>query len=545
MTSNRDPADLSTARPRSGRVWLVLALAWVALARVPLVWNAADHLDSDLAVDGLALIDALEGHWRWHYPATPFIGSPPVLLSWAQAKLRGPTPSALVSGGVVAYGLVVLGTYWLNRRAFGPKVAAWGLIPLAFASTGIIWLSGRITGGHLVAAAWHAGAFALLAGALSRGGWRRAAGLGLWCGFGLYLDSMFAVTWLGIGVAALVWAFSPLPPGGRGEADGKRGVGRTIAGLLAFVLASGVGILPRLIGARVDPHDAYVGQFEPILRPDHLATNARILRLDCLPRLVAGHRLPGLKSEPDPSKLGAHPPPSRPAGGLPWWEIAASALACGLFGWAMMALSTGGTPRDPAQHAIRLGLVASILAVVAGFLVYPSISNSDHYRYLVTLIVPWSTGFGLAMARLASKGRGGLTAAVLLGFAFAAVMAVDSARWYDRFGWLDPTHASPEDPVVAWLDDHPEVSTILGDYWDVYRISFLTRGRVKGVPFPQYPDRFPEIRRGWAGASHPVVIVRGGPFGPRYRDRALRAGGRELLRTRGLSIVEWPGGLTP
>ena len=63
---------------------------------------------------------------------------------------------------MVAYGLVVVATFLLNRRAFGPSVAAWGLVPLAFASTGTIWLSGRITGGHLLAAAWHAGAFALL-----------------------------------------------------------------------------------------------------------------------------------------------------------------------------------------------------------------------------------------------------------------------------------------------------------------------------------------------------------------------------------------------
>ncbi len=215
MTSNPDPAPPLIAHPHRGWACLVLALAlaWVALARVPLVLNARAHLDSDLAVDGLTLIDALKGHWRWHYPATPFIGSPPVLLSWIQARIWGPTPMALVSGGVVAYGLVVVGTYWLNRRAFGPSVAAWGLVPMVFASTGTIWLSGRVTGGHLLAAAWHAGAFALLWDALTKGGWRRSAALGLWSGFGLYIDSMFAVTWVGMGVAACVFCL----PSARGS----------------------------------------------------------------------------------------------------------------------------------------------------------------------------------------------------------------------------------------------------------------------------------------------------------------------------------------
>ena len=42
---------------------------------------------------------------------------------------------------------------------------------------------------------------------------------------------------------------------------------------------------------------------------------------------------------------------------------------------------------------------------------------------------------------------------------------------------------------------HPEVTSIQGDYWDVYRLSFLTGGRVRGMPFPEYPERFPEIAR--------------------------------------------------
>ena len=46
-----------------------------------------------------------------------------------------------------------------------------GLLPLTFASTGVLWLSGRITGGHLLIVAWSAGAWLLLHEALVRGGW--------------------------------------------------------------------------------------------------------------------------------------------------------------------------------------------------------------------------------------------------------------------------------------------------------------------------------------------------------------------------------------
>ena len=62
---------------RSRLAWLCLlsAICWSVLLRVPLIENAAAHLDSDLAVDGLTLREAVEGHWRWHYPGTPIRGS--------------------------------------------------------------------------------------------------------------------------------------------------------------------------------------------------------------------------------------------------------------------------------------------------------------------------------------------------------------------------------------------------------------------------------------------------------------------------------------
>src|SRR5262249_57330369 len=91
-----------------GPLWpwvaLGLALGWSALVRVPLVLNAGAHLDSDLAVDGITLGEAVHGHWRWHYPGTPFTGILPVLLSWPQAVVWGADPVTLASGGVVAQG---------------------------------------------------------------------------------------------------------------------------------------------------------------------------------------------------------------------------------------------------------------------------------------------------------------------------------------------------------------------------------------------------------------------------------------------------------
>ncbi len=208
------PTDVPSRPPTARPVWpwlpLAAALVVIVLIRVPLVLNAAHHLDSDLAVDGLTLVDAVNGHWRWHYPGTPYMGTGPVVLSYPQALVWGANPRTLVSGGVVAYVLVVIAAFVLAWRAFGPSVAAWGLVPLTFASTGTVWLSGRITGGHLLSVAWHAAAFAFLWGTVRRGGAGRAAWLGLWCGFGVYLDQMLAFSTLAVVVAGtMVWLFTP------------------------------------------------------------------------------------------------------------------------------------------------------------------------------------------------------------------------------------------------------------------------------------------------------------------------------------------------
>jgi hypothetical protein len=266
--------------PRWPLLALGVALGWEALVRVPLVLNARGHLDSDLAVDGLTLLEAVHGRWRWHYPGTPFMGIVPVLLSWPQALIWGADPITLVSGGVVAHGLLTIAVFVLAWRSFGPGAAGWSLVPLAFASTGTVWLSGRITGGHLLTAAWHAGAFALLHQALARGGTWRALALGLCCGLGVYLDAMFAITLVGLVPAGLA--------GWHATRRSWRGLGCGGLALLAFLS----GAAPRELGRWLEPHDAYREQFRPVLEPQVLAGHARLLLADCLPRLVAGHRLP-------------------------------------------------------------------------------------------------------------------------------------------------------------------------------------------------------------------------------------------------------------
>ena len=63
-----------------------------------------------------------------------------------------------------------------------------------------------------------------------------------------------------------------------------------------------VGLVPREIGRRVDPYDAYPSQFDATLEPRAIWEHARLLGLHCLPRLIAGTELDQLE------KAGASTP---------------------------------------------------------------------------------------------------------------------------------------------------------------------------------------------------------------------------------------------
>ena len=190
------------------------------------------------------------------------MGTIPVLLSYAQAAVWGANPITLVSGGVVASILLVVSSYIVARRAFGPEVAAWG--PRA--------LDVRLDGSNLALGSNY-GRTPPRRG-LAR---RRVRGLSLPAGRGVEaiilpgplvrsgcrLDSMFLVSLAGLVPAAI---------------GGWWVLGRTRSGAIcAGVFLAGllVGATPRDIGARLDPHDAYQEQFSHDLRTEVFKEHAR------------------------------------------------------------------------------------------------------------------------------------------------------------------------------------------------------------------------------------------------------------------------------
>ena len=192
--------------------------------------------------------------------------------------------------------------------------------------------------------------------------------------------------------------------------------GRVLSQGLVLILAFLAGASPRAIGQWVEPYDAYHEQFAGSLDPQLLKAHSKILLLDCLPRLIVGHRLPGLEADPDRALLGTGGPvqgKSANRDGTSWWVWPLVVLGLGSFIVALAALA--GVAWDSthlARRAIAAGLLATAVAVVAGFLINRNIFNSDNYRYLVLLLVPWSVGLGLVLGCLTN----GPASAALRGF---------------------------------------------------------------------------------------------------------------------------------
>ncbi|MHB1556067.1 MAG: ArnT family glycosyltransferase [Isosphaeraceae bacterium] len=544
---NQPPYPATGRRPFWPWMVLALGLIWTVAIRVPLVLNAEDHLDSDLAVDGLTLLDATHGHWRWHYPGTPHMGILPVLFSFPQALVLGANPVTLVSGGTAIWVLVVVATFGLAWRAFGPSAAGWSILPLVFSSKGTIWLSGRITGGHLLTLGWHVLALAGLCTCLTRGGWRRAALLGGWCGLGVYLDAMFAISILGIAVAAsLEWLVA-----------GRARSGPIVAA--AFVGGLMLGMLPREVGRWIDPYDAYPSQFSATLEPSAVLGHAELLVDECLPRLLAGS---GLRW----TTYSVGPRAGRLSIATTFWPSLAILVAfVAAVAWlAFVGLRSGSPPR----RAVAVGSLVSAVAIVGAFLVNRNIYNSDNYRYLIFLLTPWALGFGLGMDSLVRSGRRGRAAAALGVVLLAALMSDSTLRWYQFRRYVDSHGIPVRRPRPPWSEVivrgdgrrasastralaptgrftiPPDITHVFGGYWEVYRLSFLSGGRIRGIPNARYPNRFP----GWSSGLGPgrgrILILWPAEASSWSSKPAAEVVGERFERLHSARGVAWEPGFT-
>lgn len=483
--------------------WLALAglgfcLALALLLRWPMMTAAERHLDSDLAVDGLTLRQFVqEGRWRWHYPGTPHIGTAPLLLSLPAVAVWGEGPAALVFAGVAANLLLIAGVYGLTCKAYGPTPAFFAGLMLAAGGLGQMWLSGRVTGGHLLAAAWLAWAWL---------GWSRLIGsakcwpwlvFGIFCGLGLWVDSLFLLALPGLGVASLMEAWA-----GRNEIPIKTRVIQAVC--FIAMLPIGPGLLKLGDGVNV-----YGAQFESVTDQELIFEHAIILFLECMPRLVFGQNF--YSSGPM-----IQMPPEIPASGN---RLIQSNIALLLYS-SMILLLLGGAMAGRKAHRRELrksksghwvrsmwaGFYVMALLNILSFLFNKNIFNSDNYRYLVLLLVP----LGIFYGRTIRPGPWGILSRILI-LGMALLFSIEIFDWQSRYGlrnlanynlmseksrWLVTDHLI-RSPLSTILNEENGASRILKsdvfetDYWDVYKALYLCRMSVTAArPFGIYPNRF-------------------------------------------------------
>jgi hypothetical protein len=211
-----------------------------------------------------------------------------------------------------------------------------------------------------------------------------------------------------------------------------------------------------------------------------------------------------------------------------------------------------------ARKAVSGGTLLSALLIVCAFVMNRNIYNSDNYRYLIFVLTPWSLGFGLAMSDLARRGRPGRLGAWLIAGLFAAVMTAEAFLWYrDERHYVSPTGVPIRVPQRDWsrltvVPEGPQgskavashfvvpadVTHVFGGYWDVYRMAFLSGGRVVGVPLPMYPNRFRGWSRGLAPGQGKLLYMLPLAAGGKPGAGPLERHGRGMIRSA--KQANWP-----
>ncbi|MFM7129042.1 MAG: hypothetical protein ACKO0V_06765 [bacterium] len=470
---------------------LMACLALAIYLRWPMVASAARHMDSDLAVDGLTLRQFVEeGKWRWHYPGTPHIGMAPMLLSLPAVAAWGEGPAALVFAGLASNMLLISGVYLLVLRAYGRVPAFFSGLVLAAGGLGQVWLSARVTGGHLLAAAWLAWAWFIWSHLIHRNTITLWIAFGLYCGLGLWVDSIFLLGLAGLFVASMVesWKF-------------RKTVSLKIrlAQAILFTVMLPIGPFLTSLG---DGENVYGNQFELISEMPLFLEHTKILFLQCLPRLIFGRSLPGKDEITWPDQ--------------PFKNEMNQILIAGLIALCLSAITLKFVSKKPSSEnrqswlsSLWLGLFVVCILNFVAFILNKNIFNSDNYRYLVPIL----PAIGLFYAWLASSGRLQYFSASII-LLMALLLCNDVYSWQIDAFIRESTTA--ENQIKAIRDEQnfpgkiftyrrifvspgngipPIVNgTFEADYWVVYKSIYLYNLPISaGRPFGFYPDRFQNV----------------------------------------------------
>ncbi|MBI1323556.1 hypothetical protein GC170_10270 [bacterium] len=525
---------------------LFAILAFAFWLRLPMIVHADRHLDSDLAVDGLVLREYLRtGDLEWAYPGTPHIMTLPVFLSLPAVRVWGDSAASLVFAGTAAAMLMIVPVFLLALKAYGFVPALLAGLVLAAGGLGQVWLSARVTGGHMLSAAWLGWIWWFWTHLISRRSvliWYVA---GLICAIAFFSDRIFGLGLAALGLATLA-AIRPY------KATVSVSIRKNQAAIFLFSLAAhsfALNDLALSIGT------AYGDQFAITDAPEAIVAHLRLLFLECLPRLIFGRVLPDGATGVTFTHPGVISNDTITGKSPIVWVLLGIAIT------AVMARSVSKRKLKTVDilsqsddrrwlGPLRFGLWATTLLTFLAFVLNRNIYNSDNYRYLVLLL----PGLGIAVARIAAAGpRQSLRRGLVI--AFAIILTLDTLVWQSNVGFRsgflpasrDPSKASAESAdLVDILKSNPSVITadFEADYWEVYRALYLADLPIdRGQPFGFFPNRFFPI------ADHPsrkqsprFVVITKSPTSMQILAQIRNEGARRVFASPNLEIYDRQSG---
>jgi hypothetical protein len=503
---------LATPGPEPGRLdrltWrALLLLAAGVVLRVATAFPSHKYpADSDCVVMGLAALRLVHAHPPVFFGGLRVgaLGAYPAGLLFL---LFGASRATLAAGPMIAQILQLAVWYLFLRELLGARLALWGLpfaaLPPAavtfwtympngypevlLACTTILWLAARLARG--------------------RGGWPTCFALGVSLGIGWWASPQ-TLACTGPALEWLAWRRPRL---------------LTRLGFWSLAaLGAALGALPwiafnlRYRLASIEDNFA----LRPVAGLRAALENARYLVFENLPELLASTDGQRGSTPLNPAQRLLHLPALLISVGLslfailviPWlWRrgVAATAQRAAATATAAQdaaapdaAVQDAGAPLaaapddDADAAAVELAalpLCVLVIAVSAGlYLVSLAGSLRDlPVRYVMPIYIVVPALFALSLHRLAGRSRAlaGALAAVVVAFNLASTFWPWTAQ---RRQWA--ADAVADQRLLRFLEQR-QVTAVLGPYWRVYALNFLSGERILGIPVESIYDYRHESER--------------------------------------------------
>ena len=318
-----------------------------------------------------------------------------------------------------------------------------------------------------------------------------AAGLGFWNSIQTLAATLPALLWLG--------------------ASRRRELvrGRTVGLALA---AFTVGAFPWIAWNVLVPLGSFQGNFSvhPTTGASQVADNLRYLATYSLPELTAS-----LDPERGPNPPSAFRKALRPPV-LALWGAAAVFALVRAASWMRARLAGARRPAPPDAVLLLAGGAVLLFATVSA----AGLARGLTVRYVLPLYLTLAAALALLLAAVARRSR---TAAAALGatvlvfnVAGAFLPGTDARRLWEAKRQAD-------EKLIAFLEEH-RIDVVFGDYWAAYPVNFLSKERIRAVPFERDADFYDVEKRLPAGPAFCAVVARTRGELERFSRRASEPG---------------------